>query len=81
MTMVSEGQHMQGWIDLLIETPDRFIVIDHKSYSGGALEKKASEFGHQLYLYRAAISAAYPSKDIETLIHFPLLGKVYRVEF
>ncbi|MBU44101.1 MAG: hypothetical protein CMN76_12840 [Spirochaetaceae bacterium] len=81
VTMVSEGQHMQGWIDLLIETPDRFIVIDHKSYSGGALEKKASEFGHQLYLYRAAISAAYPSKDIETLIHFPLLGKVYRVEF
>ena len=25
-----DGQIFQGWIDLLVETPDGFVIIDHK---------------------------------------------------
>jgi len=35
MTMVLENnQRMQGWLDMLLELPDGYVVIDHKSYPG-----------------------------------------------
>lgn len=76
-----EHQTMQGWIDLLVETPAGLILVDHKSYPGD--DPKAhirSENLGQMKLYEQSIEAATGKPVLATLIHLPALGKIYSVE-
>ncbi|MBJ2119416.1 UvrD-helicase domain-containing protein [Arthrobacter sp. MSA 4-2] len=75
-----QDQVMEGWIDLLLEIPAGYVLIDHKSYPG------QDPAGHirdhylgQMDTYRQAILAVTGKPVIEILIHLPALGKVYKV--
>jgi ATP-dependent exoDNAse (exonuclease V) beta subunit len=73
-------QELRGWIDLLLDTPEGWVIIDHKTYRGGQPAEVAAGFGAQLGWYRKALEAFGHKPVRETLIHFPLLGKMFRVE-
>ncbi|MCG2620891.1 UvrD-helicase domain-containing protein [Arthrobacter sp. I2-34] len=75
-----DNQVMEGWIDLLVEAPAGYVLIDHKSYPGtdpaGHIQEK---YLGQLEAYREAVLAATGRPVLETLIHLPALGKVFAV--
>lgn len=76
-----QNQHMEGWIDLLIELPDGFVLIDHKSYPGeDPAEHIRKENLGQMETYRQALLEVTGKPVVETLIHLPALGKVYKIE-
>lgn len=74
-----EHQLLQGWIDLLLEVHDGYVIIDHKSFLGAEPLEKAGEFSPQLFLYKEAVEAATKRPVLATLVHFPMLGQVVEV--
>lgn len=53
-------QRASGRIDLLLETAEGFVIIDHKAFPGtpDTWVEKAKEFSPQLALYRQIIARA-----------------------
>ena len=84
ITLLTEhGQRYQGYIDFLIETDDGFVIIDHKTHKStndDEFGEYASGQAAQLRIYREAIQRATGKNVSETIIHFPLGGRMYRVE-
>ena len=84
MTLCNErGQRLQGFIDMLVEMPNGWIVIDHKT--GIPKDVQSSEaffcqYTAQLEAYRQAVEAATGKPVLECIIHQPLLGEWYRVK-
>jgi len=72
-----EHQTMHGWIDMLLELPDGYILIDHKSYSGVDAEDHALQYAPQLLAYKEAIEKAGDKKVAALLLHMPVSGFVY----
>jgi len=66
-------RRVQGTIDLLLETPDGVVLIDHKSFPGGQSQwiDKAREFAPQLAAYRHVLAAA-GKRVVATYVHFPI---------
>ncbi len=75
-----DHQLMHGWVDMLLELPEGFIVIDHKSYPGADAKEHAKQYAPQLASYKEAIEKATDLPVLATLIHMPLLGKVFQVD-
>lgn len=73
------GQVMRGWIDLLAETPDGWVIVDHKTHTGGDPLSTAAHYGPQLDHYRRTVEQATGKPVMETLIHLVMQGTVYRV--
>jgi ATP-dependent exoDNAse (exonuclease V) beta subunit len=76
-----DGQTMEGWIDLLLEGPDGFVLVDHKTYPG------SDPVGHirvhylgQMAAYRAAVETATGRPVVRVLMHLPALGRVFEVD-
>jgi ATP-dependent exoDNAse (exonuclease V) beta subunit len=71
-----DGQILQGWIDLLVETPEGFVVIDHKSSMGSAsrLQEIAEAYSGQLDAYASAVEAATAKKVLEKWLFLPVIG-------
>ncbi len=71
-----EGQILQGWIDLLVETPEGFIVIDHKSSMGTAsrLQEIAGAYSGQLDAYASAVEVATGKRVLEKWLFLPVIG-------
>lgn len=71
---------MEGWIDLLLETPAGYVLVDHKSYPGtdpvGHIKDK---YIGQMRGYAEAIESNTGRPVVETLIHMPALGKMFRI--
>jgi ATP-dependent helicase/nuclease subunit A len=78
---LDNGQKVRGWIDLLIETGQGWIICDHKSSPKKKSELKAValEYSGQLRVYRDAVNAASDKPVLSTIIHFPLSGCVVGV--
>ncbi|MBC8413593.1 PD-(D/E)XK nuclease family protein, partial [bacterium] len=74
-------QRMHGWIDMLLELPEGYIVIDHKSYSGNDPKEHARQFAPQLAVYKEAIEKATGKEVISTLLHLPILGRIFKMTF
>jgi hypothetical protein len=74
-----EHRTLQGWIDLLVETPGGYVVVDHKSFPGTDWLRRARESAPQLRLYREGVEKATGRPVLATLIHFPVLGRVVEV--
>jgi ATP-dependent exoDNAse (exonuclease V) beta subunit len=75
-----ENRVMEGWIDLLLEGPDGYVLVDHKTYPGNDPEGHIREkYLGQMAAYRGAVLAATGKPVVRTLIHFPALGSVYEV--
>ena len=72
-------QQMQGWIDMLLELQEGYIVIDHKSYPGADAEKHVKKYAPQLEVYKEAIEKATGKNVISTLIHLPVIGKIFEI--
>ncbi|MDQ0665411.1 ATP-dependent helicase/nuclease subunit A [Arthrobacter ulcerisalmonis] len=75
-----ENRVMEGWIDLLLEGPEGYVLVDHKTYPGSDPEAHVREkYLGQMAAYRNAVLAATGKPVLRTLIHFPALGSVYEV--
>lgn len=75
------GTVLQGTADLVVETEDELVVIDHKSFPGNreAAVARAVEFAGQLASYADALRAATGKRVGETFIHLPISGLVVSV--
>lgn len=92
----SEHRLMQGYIDLLIRaSTGELVLLDHMTYRGTNPATHAMRYAQQLELYSTALTRAEPSATdapgaeppatehpqvSSCFIHFPLLGKIYRLE-
>ncbi|AEF83964.1 putative UvrD/REP helicase [Treponema primitia ZAS-2] len=80
-----DNRLMQGFIDMLLELDNGFVILDHKTFPGANAEEKAREYAPQLAAYRRAVEAAAMEtgtgkKVLAALIHMPVIGKIYEVE-
>ncbi len=79
-TWSDNGQLARGWIDVLVETADGWVIIDHKSSPRPRNEWRTEALAHsgQLATYRSMIAAGGHVVP-ETWIHFPVTGGMLRV--
>ena len=77
-----DGMIVSGFIDLLLETPKGFVVIDHKSFPGSAdaSRSKAIKFTGQLSVYAEAVGKATGKEVTELYIHLPVGGMVLQIK-
>jgi hypothetical protein len=78
---VSTGaRRVKGTIDLLLETTNGVVLIDHKSYPGArdTWQAKATEFAPQLAAYAEALRLA-DKRVLEMWIHFTVGGGAVRL--
>jgi hypothetical protein len=83
ISMVNDlGQQLNGSIDLLIETEQGWIVIDHKSTSTqrDQLPHVVSQYGGQLGAYRQALEAVTDKPVLGQWIHFMSMGSMLKCE-
>lgn len=75
------GQILRGQIDLLLETADGWILIDHKSNPGGQAgwEGLAVKHGGQLQAYREAVERVSGKPVLESWLYLPVSGAAVRV--
>jgi len=75
------GTAYQGFIDMLLETPEGYIIIDHKTHprKDNAAEYCSTKCAPQLRLYRKAVEEATGKKVIKLIIHLPNLGCCYSI--
>lgn len=77
---IQDKQHINGIIDLLVETPAGVYIYDHKSFPGQKSDwsKYAANKAGQLMLYRAGLEKA-GKKVLGAFIHFVVGGGVVEV--
>jgi ATP-dependent exoDNAse (exonuclease V) beta subunit len=76
-----EGQTMEGWIDLLLEGPDGFVIVDHKTYPGNdPVGHIRTKYLGQMHAYKQSVQAATGKLVDHVLIHLPALGQVFEVD-
>jgi ATP-dependent exoDNAse (exonuclease V) beta subunit len=68
------GQTSEGFIDMLVETQDGYIIIDHKMVRTLNEEKLKIAYGAQLQCYRNAVEKATGKKVLQTFLHLPNQG-------
>lgn len=75
------GTLYQGFIDMLLEFPDYYVVIDHKSHPIASDAKEyAAGCAGQLRCYHKAVEAATGKRVKQTIIHLPNLGMCFEVK-
>lgn len=74
-------QRVAGRIDLLLDTPDRAMVLDHKSFPGPHEHwtDRALDHAPQLALYRHLVEAATGHPVVSILIHMPVVGMLLEI--
>lgn len=74
-------QKLTGWVDLLMDSPEGFIVIDHKSFPGPfeQWESKALGYAPQLALYKKAVETATGRPVLKMMVHMPVIGWVFEI--
>ncbi|PWC35929.1 UvrD-helicase domain-containing protein [Azospirillum sp. TSO35-2] len=74
-------QRVTGRIDLLLETADGVVIVDHKSFPGphDQWTARALEHAPQLALYRHLVEAATERPVTGTVIHMPVVGTLLEV--
>ncbi|MDR6739131.1 ATP-dependent exoDNAse (exonuclease V) beta subunit [Herbaspirillum sp. 1173] len=76
-----DGTRVRGRIDLLVQSPKGWILLDHKSNPGGAdrNEQLAVEHGPQLAVYAEALIAATGISVAEQWLYLPVAGRALRL--
>ena len=79
--VLDTGQVVQGFVDLLLETQDGWVIVDHKATPRPRSEWKeiAQGYSGQLAAYKAAVEAASGRPVTGTWIHMPVGGGVMPV--
>jgi ATP-dependent exoDNAse (exonuclease V) beta subunit len=77
-----DGTVLRGSADLVLETSEGLLLIDHKSFPGAVTEALARAEGHagQLAAYARALNAATRRAVLGCFIHLPLSGMLVPVE-
>jgi ATP-dependent exoDNAse (exonuclease V) beta subunit len=78
---LSFHQRVVGRIDLLIQTTDSLVVVDHKlaGKSKGKEEEMVAGWAPKLEMYGTAIARAIGKPPAETCVNLPREGRVVRV--
>jgi ATP-dependent exoDNAse (exonuclease V) beta subunit len=74
-------QRVRGSIDLLVETPAGFIIIDHKSFPGKSEDWATRAMSHlpQLHVYKHVLQERTGKIVKELYIHMPIVGAMIKV--
>ncbi len=80
--VLNNGQVMQGRIDLLLETSDGWVLLDHKSNPNGPDKwaEIAKDYSGQLGAYSSAVEKATGKPVLERWLFFPVSGGAVRIE-
>lgn len=72
----SGGQVTAGRVDLLVELPDGFVLIDHKSFPGALAldDDRLRAFAGQTCCYARALEAALGKPCVAVWAHQPVVG-------
>ena len=72
------GTLIEGTADLVLETNEGLVIIDHKTFPGNKdqCRRKALEFAGQLDAYVNALETATGKDVIGKYIYFPISGYV-----
>jgi ATP-dependent exoDNAse (exonuclease V) beta subunit len=75
------GTRIRGRIDLLVELPDSWILMDHKSNPGGSArdEDLVAEHGPQLDSYSHALLNATGKPVSERWLYMPVAARAVRL--
>lgn len=75
------GTRIRGRIDLLVDSPDGWILLDHKSNPGGAArdEDMAAEHGPQLQSYGHAVLSATGKPVAQQWLYLPVAARAVRL--
>jgi ATP-dependent helicase/nuclease subunit A len=78
LTVNDQGQQTSGYIDLLLETDQGLVIIDHKSFLGGHVDwpAKALSYSGQLAAY---CGARRDQPIASTWIHFAAAGGLLEI--
>lgn len=78
-----DGSVVRGFVDLVVEIDEGFVVIDHKSFPGTLTEehKKVKGYAGQLGVYGEALSAAEGKPVLAGYIHLPVSGEMVEVSW
>ncbi len=75
------GTLYQGYIDMVLETPEGYVIIDHKTHNSPSdAEDYVSSCAGQLRLYRKALEKATGKPVNEMIINLSTLGRLYKVK-
>jgi ATP-dependent helicase/nuclease subunit A len=76
------NQQVSGRIDLLIETDEGCVILDHKTFPGApdTWAEKALSFAPQIALYRRIVADAVARPILASFIHMPVVGMLIRIE-
>lgn len=79
---VDKLQVINGRIDVLIELPDGFVIVDHKSFPGAVEidEERLAAFSGQAALYARALEIVCGKPCAEYWLHQPIAGIMMRVD-
>ncbi|NLJ72630.1 MAG: UvrD-helicase domain-containing protein [Syntrophomonadaceae bacterium] len=75
----NNGQLLQGWIDMMLELPDGYVIIDHKSYPGKNSESRVKKYAPQLGVYKQAVEKSTGKTVKEVLIYLPVSGLIMKM--
>jgi ATP-dependent exoDNAse (exonuclease V) beta subunit len=81
--VLKNGQLVKGWVDLLLETPKGWVIVDHKftEKPNSDLEPETLKYSGQLKAYVDAVGAATERQVPECWVHFPGSGKMILLVF
>jgi ATP-dependent helicase/nuclease subunit A len=77
----ANGTRLRGRIDLLIDTPDGWVLVDHKANPGGTSrdEEIVQAHGSQLSAYAEAIEKCTGKWVKEQWLYLPVAGRAVRL--
>jgi len=75
------NQIAAGWIDLVWQTPNGYVIVDHKSYMGrlDTVQKHCTQFVAQLNIYADCLEKALGTKPLALLVHLPMTGLMVEI--
>ena len=78
---LKSGRIVRGQVDLLIETAQGWVLIDHKAdpRSAGVDDRLAQAHGPQLDAYAEAVLAATSRPVLERWLFMPVAGQVVKL--
>lgn len=76
-----DGTRLRGRIDLLVETPEGWVLLDHKANPGGTSrdDSLVQQHGPQLSAYAQAIEACTGKAVREQWLYLPVAARAVRV--
>jgi ATP-dependent helicase/nuclease subunit A len=83
LAMMEQGQVYSGFADLVLKTPEGYVLVDFKSYQGGTsnILEKSKEFTGQLKRYKTMLEHATKQPVVETYLYYMVSGQLVKVDF